>query len=387
MAEGAALLAHHAHHGAFARAVGAGDVGAEDPRMPVDDPRLALPADGHDGLGHHSHYDRGTPPRQPRGRRTKIRLAHGEPGPHRSRGRRRRAQRDAAAGVAARADRLRELRVRGRAGGPRNRLHEQVRRGLSGQALLRRLRVRRRGGEPGHRPGEGAVRLRSRQRAAALGHPGQHRGLHVGPEAGRHHPGHEPVPRRPPVPRPPAELLRPVLQRGGLRRAQGGRAHRLRRHDRARHRAPAQGDRGGGERLPADHRLRGGAPRRRRLRRDGHGRHRAHRGPGGGGAAPEPGAPRRVRHHHHPQDAARPPRRHGDVPGEVAEGARPHHLPRDPGRAAGARDRGQGGVLQGSPRARVQGLPAPDRHQRQGPRGDPHSARAGGWSPAAPTTT
>ncbi len=192
----------------------------------------------------------------PRGRRIRYRLDHGEPGPHRSRGRRRHPRRDAAPGLAARADRLRELRLRGGAGGAGHRPHEQVRRGVSGQALLRRLRVRGRGGEPGHRAREAAVRRRPRQRAAALRRPGEHCRLHDRLQAGRHDPGHEPLPRRPPHPRPPAELLRPLLQGRGLRRAQGGRAHRLRGDGRAGPRAPAEGDRGGRERLPAHHRLR-----------------------------------------------------------------------------------------------------------------------------------
>ena len=51
---------------------------------------------------------------------------------------------------------------------------------------------------------------------------------------GRHHPGHEPLPRRPPHPRPPAQLLRPLLQGGRLRRAQGRRDDRLRGHGRPR---------------------------------------------------------------------------------------------------------------------------------------------------------
>ena len=71
---------------------------------------------------------------------------------HRSRGGRSHPQRDAPAGRAARADRLRELRqseaVLEAAGLG---AHQQVRRGLSGQALLRRLRVRRRGRDAGHR--------------------------------------------------------------------------------------------------------------------------------------------------------------------------------------------------------------------------------------------
>ena len=54
-----------------------------------------------------------------------------------------------------------------------------------------------------------------------------------------------------------------------------------------------------------------------------HGRHRASRGAGRGGAAPLADALRRLRHHHHAQDAARPARRHGDVPGRAREGPRP----------------------------------------------------------------
>ena len=56
------------------------------------------------------------------------------------------------------------------------RLHQQVRRRLSRQALLRRLRVHRHRGEPGPRPRQEAVRRRVRQRAAAFrlaGQPGR----------------------------------------------------------------------------------------------------------------------------------------------------------------------------------------------------------------------
>ncbi len=59
---------------------------------------------------------------------------------------------------------------------------------------------------------------------------------------------------------------------------------------RPRRRAPAEDHRGGGHRLPADHRLRGGPQGRRRLRGGGHGGHRPHRRPGGRRPAPEPGA-------------------------------------------------------------------------------------------------
>ena len=47
-------------------------------------------------------------------------------------------------------------------------------------------------------------------------------------QAGRHDPRHEPLARRPPDARPPAQLLRQVLQGRRLRRAQGRRADRLR---------------------------------------------------------------------------------------------------------------------------------------------------------------
>ena len=103
---------------------------------------------------------------------------HGKPGPYRSRGRGRRPQRNRPRGPAARADRLRELRLRSGAGGAGHGPHQQVRRGLPGQALLRRLRGRGRGGEPGHRARQAALRRRPRQRPAALRGPGQHRRLH-----------------------------------------------------------------------------------------------------------------------------------------------------------------------------------------------------------------
>ena len=51
-----------------------------------------------------------------------------------------------------RAHRLRELLLRGRHAGPGLRAHQQVRRGLPRQALLRRLRSGGSGGATGHRP-------------------------------------------------------------------------------------------------------------------------------------------------------------------------------------------------------------------------------------------
>ena len=73
-----------------------------------------------------------------------------------------------------RADRLRELHLAERARGGRLRADEQVRGGLSRQALLRRLRGRRRDRAARDRPREGAVRRRARERAAARGRAGEH---------------------------------------------------------------------------------------------------------------------------------------------------------------------------------------------------------------------
>ena len=119
-------------------------------------------------------------------------------------------------------------------------LHEQVRRRVSGQALLRRLRIRGRGRDAGNRARESAVRRRARQRAAALGRAGEHGRVHGRAQARRDHPGHEPRARRPPHARPPAELLGQVLQRRAVRRPQGRRAPRLRRARLARPRAQAR---------------------------------------------------------------------------------------------------------------------------------------------------
>ena len=75
----------------------------------------------------------------------------------------------------ARDDRLGELRAAGDPRLPGVGAHQQVRRGLPRQALLRRLRVRRRGREAGDRAREGAVRRRARERPAARGRARQRR--------------------------------------------------------------------------------------------------------------------------------------------------------------------------------------------------------------------
>ena len=75
---------------------------------------------------------------------------------------------------------------------------------------------------PGHRPDQGAVRRRVRQRAAALRRPGQRRRDAGADQAGRHHPGPVAGARRPPDPRDADQLLRPAVPRGRLRGVQGG---------------------------------------------------------------------------------------------------------------------------------------------------------------------
>ena len=116
-------------------------------------------------------------------------------------------------------------------------------------------------------------------------------------------------------------------------------------------------------------------------------RHGAHRRPRRRRRPPEPDAARRFRHDDDAQDAARAARRDDPVPREVREGHRSHGVPGHPGRAADARHRGQGGVLQGSAGAGVRRLPAADRRERDAAGGGPVDAAASGWSAAAPTTT
>ncbi len=113
---------------------------------------------------------------------------------------------------------------------------QQVCRGLSGQALLRRLRTRRQGRAAGHRPRQATVRRRLRQRPAALWFLGQRRGVPGAAQRRRHHPRHEPGPRRPSHPRRQGVLLRQAVQRRAVRPGHRYRADRLRRS-----RAPGRG--------------------------------------------------------------------------------------------------------------------------------------------------
>ena len=87
-------------------------------------------------------------------------------------------------------DPQRELRVAAVLEATGSVLHQQVLRGLPGQALLRGPAGHRPGRDARHRPRQGAVRRRARQRAAVLRLPGQPRRLPGVPAARRHRDGH-----------------------------------------------------------------------------------------------------------------------------------------------------------------------------------------------------
>ena len=259
------------------------------------------------------------------------------------------------------------------------RSHQQVRRGLPGTALLRRLRGRGRRRGSRHRPGQGALRRRARQRPAALRRPGQHGRLLHAAQAGRRRARAEPLARRASHRRQPGELLGQVLLDRRLRRAPRHRAHRPRPGPRPRQGAPPQAPHRRRLGVSAQDRLPAVRRDRPRGRRHAHGRHRASRRPGRRGSASLAGRARRLRHHHHAQDAARPAGRHGDVPREPRCRTRQD---RDAGRAgwsAHARHRGQGRRPARGADAGVACLPAADRDQRRPPSPRPCWPGASGW--------
>ena len=91
--------------------------------------------------------------------------------------------------------------------------HQQVLRGLPGQALLRRQRSHRRGRGPGHRPG--ARQLFGAEHANVQPHSGANANMAVYLAllaAGRHRAGPQPRPRRPPHPRLAGQRQRHALQ-------------------------------------------------------------------------------------------------------------------------------------------------------------------------------
>ena len=260
----------------------------------------------------------------------------------RSRGRQGDPARDGAPVAEPRADRVRELRLRGRARGRRLRHDEQVRRGLPGPPLLRRVRERGHGGGAGRPARQGALRRRARERPAALGVPGQHGRLLHGALARRHDRRAESRARRPPDHGQPRELLREALPDRAVRGPSRGRADRSRAGARPLPGASPEAARRRRLCLPEGDRLQALPRDRRRVRVPPDDRHRAPGGAGRGGAPPEPDPVRRLRHLDHPQDAPGPARRHGHVPRGPCPGARQGRDARHAGRAADARDRGEG---------------------------------------------
>ena len=114
-------------------------------------------------------------------------------------------ERGAAAERGPRADRLGELRLARGEGSSGLRPHEQVRRGLSRQALLRRLRVRRQGRDARHRARSRSSSAPSTPTSSPT--PGRRPTwpcTSTRPEARRHDPRHGPLARRAPDARAPA---------------------------------------------------------------------------------------------------------------------------------------------------------------------------------------
>ena len=130
------------------------------------------------------------------------------------------------------AHRVGELHVTRRARGAGLGAHQQVLRGLPGEALLRRQLRRRRSREPRARPRVRAVRCRARQRAAALGCEREPGRVHGVARAGRQGHGHAPRPGRPPHARFAGQLQRPDVRLRRVRRRRTERDARLRRDPR-----------------------------------------------------------------------------------------------------------------------------------------------------------
>ncbi|CAA9491666.1 MAG: Serine hydroxymethyltransferase, partial [uncultured Solirubrobacteraceae bacterium] len=281
----------------------------------------------------------------------------------RSRGRRGYGPRARASARHARDDRLGELRAAGHPGVPGQRPHQQVRGGLSRQALLRRLRARRRHRAAGDRPRQVPVRRRARQRPAARRRAGQRRRLPRAAAARRHGDGALAGPWRPPHARHEDQRLRAPVRHRALRGLAGDLPHRDGRGRPHRARAPSEDDPGRLVGLSARARLRALPRDRRRGRRPADGRHGALRRPGGRRAAPQPGAARRHRDHHGAQDARRLARRHDPLPGGVRAQDRLGGLPGPAGRPARARRGRQGG---GAEDRRQRAVPrAPGAHRRR----------------------
>ena len=284
-----------------------------------------------------------------------------------------------------RADRVRELHLAVGARGDRLDADQQVRRGLSRQALLRRLRGRRRDRGAGARARDEPLRRRARERAAARGRAGEHGRLLRGAPAGRPRARALARPRRPSHARAEGELLREALRVPPLRRLARDDDRRLRRGARAGEGGAAEADRLRRLRVSAHGRGRPVPRDRRRGRCAADDRHGALRGPRRGRAPPEPGAALALRHLDDAQDARRSARRLRPLHRGARAGARPCALPRDAGRAADAHDRGEGGVLPDRGDRCVPRLPAAGARERRHARRRADREVASTSSPVAPT--
>ena len=221
-----------------------------------------------------------------------------------------------------------------------------------------------------------AVRLRVRQRAAALRRTGESGRLPRAAAARRHHPRHEPRRRRPPDARRTTQPVGQVVSCDTVWRATRGWAAGLRGARTTGARRPATADHRRRLRLSPLYRLRPHPTGGRRGRRVFHGGHGAFCRAGRRRPVPQSAAARARGDHNHAQDAARPARRHD--PGE-RRGDRPQDqlggVPRPAGWPADARDRRQGRGLRRGVAAGVPGLPEGRCRERQGAGGHADTAR------------
>ena len=255
---------------------------------------------------------------------------------------------------------------------------QQVRRGLPRPPLLRRLRARRRHRAAGHRPRQGPVRRRVRQRAAALRRAGQRRRA-VGAARTRATPSSGWTW--------PTAATSPTACGSTSPASCTTSSPTTSREDDYRI------DMDEVERLAVEHRPKviiagwSAYPRhldfaefrahRRRGRRLPDGRHGALRRPRRRRPAPHPGAARPRRHDHDAQDPRRPTRRrHPDQRRRPGQEDQLRRLPRAAGRPARARHRGQGRGLQARRRPRSSASAS----------SAPSTARASWPSACSPTT-
>ena len=234
-----------------------------------------------------------------------------------------------------------------------------------------------------------AVRRRARQRAAALGLPGQHGGLLHPAQAGRHRARARTWRTAATSPRAARSTSRAASTRSspyGVRK-DTERIDLDEVRDLARQHRPKL-DHRGRLGLPARDRLQAVPRDRRRGGRRLHGRHRAS-GRAGRRRPPSLAACRIADFVTTTTHKTLRGPRGGMVMCRqpVRQGSRPHRAARHPGRAAHARDRGQGGRLPRGPDAGVARLPGADRQERRARSRRRCWRAASGSSRAAPTPT